>query len=170
MLANCSNRSVTAWGTVQCFNLIWWQMIRLAWPLINLFLCALLTYSWACLIRSTSPLAVCGLTNTRIGCMCHKVDPWCVWRWLSCTHGPPTICSPLRNMGWWRLSHPLAKIRPILPPFKTGPKAILRSESHYEKHVLNWFGSANTISWCLEIINIPTPNLTKRTDLDGESC
>lgn len=36
------------------------------------------------------------------------------------------------------------------------------SQGHYGKHALNWFCSANTISWCPKIINIRTPNLTKK--------
>lgn len=44
-----------AQGKVQCFNLIWWQLIRLTWPLINHFLCVLCTYSWATLISYSLP-------------------------------------------------------------------------------------------------------------------
>lgn len=92
----------------------------------------------------------------------------CVCVRLCCTHGSPAICSPLRDTWWWRLSHPLAQIRAILPPFKTRPLAMPRSQGHYGKHALNWFCSANTISWCPKIINIRTPNLTKEMGLDGE--
>lgn len=95
---------------------------------------------------------------------------WCI----VCNSGFPGLTNHLNladgTTQWWRLSRPLAKIRAILPPLKTGLQAMPRSQSHYKKHDLNWFCSANTISRCPKNINIQSLHLKKKMGSGGKSC
>lgn len=135
-------------GQVQHFDLIRRQMIGLAWPLINL-----------CFMQQ--------ITNVSLGCMWRRLGcMWCVAAPIA--HQPSASHRGTRHDDG--LTHTLAQIRAILPPFTTGPLATPRSQSHYRKHALKWFGSANTISWCPQIINIQNTNLTEKMGWDGKAC
>lgn len=111
-------------------------------------------------------------TNITVSCMCHWLDVLCcvvclcMCVWFCCTHGSPAICSTLWDTRWWRLSHPLARIRAILPPSRQRCRQCY-GQGGYRKRTPNWFCSANTNSWRYKVIHIQTLDPAKKNGLEN---